>query len=111
MTAGQIGAACCRIKGGKEAILGAHMGIGDRKSTRLNSSHLGISYAVYCLKKKNANADSGNYRLVTGCAVCSDGACASAHKQSLDRKPCTRASHQTALVLASATVTARRRAT
>src|ERR1035441_8243859 len=25
---------------------------GDRKSTRLNSSHLGISYAVFCLKKK-----------------------------------------------------------
>src|SRR5258705_8312597 len=27
--------------------------IKDRKSTRLNSSHLGISYAVFCLKKKN----------------------------------------------------------
>src|SRR5205807_2853850 len=27
---------------------------GDRKSTRLNSSHLVISYAVFCLKKKNA---------------------------------------------------------
>src|SRR5258705_569619 len=26
----------------------------DRKSTRLNSSHLGISYAVFCLKKKNS---------------------------------------------------------
>src|SRR5258705_5826735 len=26
--------------------------IRDRKSTRLNSSHLGISYAVFCLKKK-----------------------------------------------------------
>src|SRR5205814_4564007 len=25
---------------------------GDRKSARLNSSHLGISYAVFCLKKK-----------------------------------------------------------
>src|SRR5256885_11910455 len=30
----------------------AHRGI-DRKSTRLNSSHLVISYAVFCLKKKN----------------------------------------------------------
>src|SRR5437899_5961816 len=32
----------------------------DRKSTRLNSSHLGISYAVFCLKKKkvkDANVD------------------------------------------------------
>src|SRR3989454_12611288 len=28
---------------------------GDRKSTRLNSSHLVISYAVFCLKKKKNN--------------------------------------------------------
>src|SRR5258705_4296091 len=28
----------------------------DRKSTRLNSSHLGISYAVFCLKKKKEQA-------------------------------------------------------
>src|SRR5690242_21597112 len=27
-------------------------GRGDRKSTRLNSSHMSISYAVFCLKKK-----------------------------------------------------------
>src|SRR3712207_6914474 len=27
----------------------------DRKSTRLNSSHANISYAVFCLKKKNLN--------------------------------------------------------
>src|SRR5438309_2694490 len=29
----------------------------DRKSTRLNSSHSSISYAVFCLKKKNTKAD------------------------------------------------------
>src|SRR5256885_12777678 len=29
----------------------------DRKSTRLNSSHLVISYAVFCLKKKNRRPD------------------------------------------------------
>src|SRR5690606_40995168 len=29
-----------------------HHGQGDRKSTRLNSSHVKISYAVFCLKKK-----------------------------------------------------------
>src|SRR5690625_5780804 len=29
--------------------------IEDRKSTRLNSSHVAISYAVFCLKKKNNN--------------------------------------------------------
>src|SRR5207245_8457322 len=32
---------------------GAHDGVEDRKSTRLNSSHGSISYAVFCLKKKN----------------------------------------------------------
>src|SRR2546426_7485469 len=30
----------------------------DRKSTRLNSSHLVISYAVFCLKKKNTQHDA-----------------------------------------------------
>src|SRR5258705_2208830 len=34
----------------------AVMALRDRKSTRLNSSHLGISYAVFCLKKKNTSA-------------------------------------------------------
>src|SRR5258705_2906100 len=29
----------------------------DRKSTRLNSSHLGISYAVFCLKKKKKKSE------------------------------------------------------
>src|SRR3712207_7790620 len=29
-------------------------GLADRKSTRLNSSHANISYAVFCLKKKNS---------------------------------------------------------
>src|SRR3712207_8021904 len=32
--------------------------IRDRKSTRLNSSHANISYAVFCLKKKNQHARS-----------------------------------------------------
>src|SRR5256885_13307142 len=34
--------------------------VGDRKSTRLNSSHLVISYAVFCLKKKKPHI-SANY--------------------------------------------------
>src|SRR3989442_7607761 len=33
----------------------ADLGATDRKSTRLNSSHVRISYAVFCLKKKNAS--------------------------------------------------------
>src|SRR5258707_4791253 len=32
--------------------VGRLAGVGDRKSTRLNSSHANISYAVFCLKKK-----------------------------------------------------------
>src|SRR5262245_63450609 len=34
--------------------------LSDRKSTRLNSSHLGISYAVFCLKKKRYSLMTGN---------------------------------------------------
>src|SRR5438045_7986944 len=35
-----------------DTIINWDESITDRKSTRLNSSHLGISYAVFCLKKK-----------------------------------------------------------
>src|SRR5256885_4329296 len=35
----------------------------DRKSTRLNSSHLVISYAVFCLKKKKNNTAGWNQNL------------------------------------------------
>src|SRR5256885_8740208 len=37
---------------------GEKCGRQDRKSTRLNSSHLVISYAVFCLKKKNTNTNT-----------------------------------------------------
>src|SRR5258708_16380737 len=37
---------------GHDLGIGAHARPGDRKSTRLNSSHQIISYAVFCLKKK-----------------------------------------------------------
>src|SRR5437773_6015803 len=36
--------------------------ISDRKSTRLNSSHITISYAVFCLKKKNHNNRKHNIK-------------------------------------------------
>src|SRR6202522_4778296 len=39
---------CARLRGG------------DRKSTRLNSSHDDISYAVFCLKKKKSNDTNGD---------------------------------------------------
>src|SRR5690242_21605242 len=38
-------------------ILHAAMELKDRKSTRLNSSHMSISYAVFCLKKKKKKDD------------------------------------------------------
>src|SRR2546426_9127842 len=41
----------------KGASLGLACGI-DRKSTRLNSSHLVISYAVFCLKKKKKKSST-----------------------------------------------------
>src|SRR5690348_18101924 len=42
-------------QGAREVFVGREMQIGDRKSTRLNSSHPSISYAVFCLKKKKKN--------------------------------------------------------
>src|SRR5256885_13107734 len=42
------------VRFGQSRIIGSDKSLGfrDRKSTRLNSSHLVISYAVFCLKKK-----------------------------------------------------------
>src|SRR2546426_9125431 len=51
-----------RLSGGRPLSGGGRaQGLGrrrsDRKSTRLNSSHLVISYAVFCLKKKKTHRD------------------------------------------------------
>src|SRR5256886_7271381 len=46
----RAGAVRKRLDAGEPEELGEQ---GDRKSTRLNSSHSQISYAVFCLKKKN----------------------------------------------------------
>src|SRR5256885_12603210 len=43
-----------QLEGAAHQLLGAQA---DRKSTRLNSSHLVISYAVFCLKKKKNTID------------------------------------------------------
>src|SRR5690349_23667179 len=40
------------------SVFGRQDDRGDRKSTRLNSSHVEISYAVFCLKKKNKKSIS-----------------------------------------------------
>src|SRR5690349_23950470 len=53
-----------RLSGGLAGLLGiAVVGLvmtGDRKSTRLNSSHVEISYAVFCLKKKKNKTNKSN---------------------------------------------------
>src|SRR5438094_8385371 len=66
----QCGSACCHrgciITSAEIARVKSHDGITqylpeqkrDRKSTRLNSSHRTISYAVFCLKKKKLHVDS-----------------------------------------------------
>src|SRR5438477_12042469 len=40
------------------------IGPGDRKSTRLNSSHMSISYAVFCLKKKKKENNITTTKLI-----------------------------------------------
>src|SRR5205814_5460303 len=45
-------AARIRLRSGASSPRARASSASDRKSTRLNSSHLGISYAVFCLKKK-----------------------------------------------------------
>src|SRR3712207_8271179 len=52
-------AGVAELRAGVEGVIGAYgigvsdeRGAADRKSTRLNSSHANISYAVFCLKKK-----------------------------------------------------------
>src|SRR5438045_5382656 len=47
--------------------LDSEAGFQDRKSTRLNSSHLGISYAVFCLKKKKKNKKYITYIHTNSC--------------------------------------------
>src|SRR2546429_3585377 len=52
LTSGCRGCCSTARPSGAQIPGGAHVSQGDRKSTRLNSSHGYISYAVFCLKKK-----------------------------------------------------------
>src|SRR5438874_5198898 len=48
---------CCRVGDGEARRQEVGMLGQDRKSTRLNSSHVEISYAVFCLKKKKTTCN------------------------------------------------------
>src|SRR5438876_2015013 len=49
----RLAARAARLKRPRACSVAGCQAEGDRKSTRLNSSHPSISYAVFCLKKKN----------------------------------------------------------
>src|SRR3712207_8573009 len=53
------------VAGGARVVVFGELAItGDRKSTRLNSSHANISYAVFCLKNNNQPKPMGTNRPV-----------------------------------------------
>src|SRR3712207_7950781 len=52
---------------GGVGVLARHPGA-DRKSTRLNSSHANISYAVFCLKKKTTSLSSLALHVLLSCS-------------------------------------------
>src|SRR3712207_7974526 len=54
---------------GKSTLLKIMAGL-DRKSTRLNSSHANISYAVFCLKKKKTIQDITTITTTLMCTSC-----------------------------------------
>src|SRR5256885_2846570 len=68
-------------RGGTD-LMGPLVVLRDRKSTRLNSSHLVISYAVFCLKKKIDACRRGGVR------ACPDAEPASFRSVSVPRVPC-----------------------
>src|SRR5258707_7728885 len=64
-----ITAACVHVRA---AVAGLpDMDARDRKSTRLNSSHANISYAVFCLKKKKKNEEPEDGDRTGACIIIS----------------------------------------
>src|SRR5258705_1792513 len=57
----------------------------DRKSTRLNSSHLGISYAVFCLQKKKRHQYYDNLRISSYVLRYEQKTCQDEHQQLIRR--------------------------
>src|SRR5437899_4399216 len=76
-SAPRLGVTLARTKSGpiSNGAFGLEARKTDRKSTRLNSSHLGISYAVFCLKKKKRAEGIGKLRsLAAEVKLLGDGA-------------------------------------
>src|SRR5437870_11485064 len=62
---GQCDGDRCQLGELRREVRPADIGRQDRKSTRLDSSHVAISYAVFCLKKKKS-LTRNKYKLETG---------------------------------------------
>src|SRR5207249_6496643 len=81
----------------------------DRKSTRLNSSHVSISYAVFCLKKKKNKKIIGTAEVARAWAGCRDPTATWPLQHSLgsDHEPgeCVMRQHATHSTLPSHTLT------
>src|SRR5438105_5581279 len=56
-----------RLKPGQAETIHAGVTVPDRKSTRLNSSHEWISYAVFCLKKKKKTNTESKSDKISNC--------------------------------------------
>src|SRR2546430_5734647 len=66
---GHLRGATARRRGVRARARRGRVSGGDRKSTRLNSSHSQISYAVFCLKKKKETANPDLSYFVQNCLV------------------------------------------
>src|SRR2546427_3857791 len=60
---GRMHAPARGLPGRAHGVVRVEVVAGDRKSTRLNSSHSQISYAVFCLKKKKKNKNDINSKI------------------------------------------------
>src|SRR2546422_1171556 len=64
-SAGVVGHRASPLRAMDARLPAAHDRAGDRKSTRLNSSHGYISYAVFCLKKKKKTSQTQDAKLTS----------------------------------------------
>src|SRR5256885_13172652 len=82
----------CRLAGAYKRTALRSVSFRDRKSTRLNSSHLVISYAVFCLKKKippaHPRTAHGSSGVVEGAGALTASSCVPAKLLLVDDRRC-----------------------